>query len=133
MKKTVFLFVFVLVFTLFASGEDIAETVKDIDLGKINFPRAFVHDGKDYNRGVYKVTLKEKEGEFIFNIFNQEDELLFEEFAIVKKFKSRNPKFKFRVRKGILKGYEYFRIRVTKPDKKIFGFFLLKKNITKKQ
>jgi len=131
MKKCVFFLLFVLFFTLSVSA-DIAEVgTSDLSIGKVRFPRPFIHDGKDYNKGVYKITLREKEGEIFFMVSNSENKLLFEEVAIVKPKKSRIGKRPFTLRRRILRGYEYFRIRVTKPDKLILGYFLLTKKIKK--
>ncbi len=132
MKKFTVFILFTILLVFLVTGEDQKSIVQtgETALGKVYFPRAFVQNGKDYNKGVYKVTLKEKEGEFYFNVFTTKDEPLFEEVAIVKKLKRKNAKF--RIKKEILRGYEYFRIRVTKKDKMIFGYFLLKKKEIKK-
>ncbi|MCK4889129.1 MAG: hypothetical protein KAS21_05735 [Candidatus Aminicenantes bacterium] len=131
MKKTIILLVSVLFFTFSVPADEAVVETSDLKIGSVKFPRAFIHDGKNYNKGVYKVTLMEKEGEFLFNVFNPTDELLFEEVAIVKLRKSRIGKRKYLLRKNIMRGYEYFRIKVTKPDKVIMGYFLLAKNTTK--
>lgn len=132
MKKMIFFLIFILlvVVTVPGLGQDSQDTQetqdKDINLGRIYFPKTFVHAGKDYNKGVYLVTLTEKEGVPWFKVFNKKKELLFDEMAVVKPYKGRRTNFKYRVRKGLLKGYEYFRIRVIKPDKMIMAFFLVK-------
>jgi len=131
MKKMVILLISVLFFTLSVPADEVVLETSDLKIGSVKFPRAFIHDGKNYNKGVYKVTLMEKEGEFLFNIFNPADELLFEEVAIVKLRKSRIGKRKYLIRKSFMRGYEFFRIKVTKPDKVIMGYFLIGKNTTK--
>ena len=133
MKKLVILLVSILFFTLSVPADEVAVETNDLKIGSVKFSRAFIHDGKNYNKGVYKVTLMEREGEFLFNFFNPSDELLFEEVAIVKSRKSRIGKEKYLVRKSYMRGYEFFRIKVTKPDKVIMGYFLIAKNAPVKQ
>ncbi len=128
MKKIIIFLIFVLPLSFAGLAQEAQENQdKDINLGKINFPKAFVHAGKDYNKGVYLVILTEKFGVPWFKVSNEKKELLFEEMAVVKPYKGRRKKFKYRLRKGFLKGYEYFRIRVIKPDNMIMAFFLVKK------
>ncbi len=128
MRKPIIILMFILVFTLSVSAQEAVVEPDDLNLGSVKFPRSFIHDGKDYNKGIYKVTLKEKDGEFLFKIFNPTDELLFEEVAIVKARKSRIGKRKFLLRKSFMRGFEFFRIKVTKPDKVLMGYFLIAKN-----
>ena len=137
MKKIIFFLIFVLLVNFTGLAQETQEATeiqetqetqdKDINLGSINFPRAFVHAGKDYDKGIYLVTLTEKHGVPWFKVSNKKKELLFEEMAVVKPYKGRRKNFKYRVRKGFLKGYEYFRIRVIKPDKMVMAFFMVKK------
>ncbi len=131
MRKTIIILVFVLFFAFSVQAVEESVTTNDLNIGRVMFSRPFIHDSKDYNKGIYKVTLKEKDGEFLFNIYNTSDKLLFEEVAVVKLRKSRIGKRKFLLRKSFLKGYEFFRIKVTKPDKVIMGYFLLTKNTVK--
>ncbi len=105
---------------------------EDLNLGRIYFPKAFVHAGKDYNRGVYRMSLTEKEGIPWFKVFDRKKELLFEEMAVVKPYEGKSKRFRFRIRKEMLKGYEYFRITVIKPDKRIIAYFLVKQKETPK-
>ena len=131
MRKPVMLIITFLFFTFAMVADDAVITevkAEELNLGSIKFPRAFIHNGKDYNKGIYKVTIKEKEGEFLFSVFNPSDELLFEEVAIVKIRKSRIGKRKFLLRQSFMKGYEFFRIKVTMQDKVLMGYFLLTKN-----
>ncbi|MEN8222023.1 MAG: hypothetical protein ABFR36_02085 [Acidobacteriota bacterium] len=128
MRKPVIFLMIILVFTLSVSADEAVVEPDDLNLGSVKFPRSFIHDGKDYNKGIYKVTLKEEDGEFLFNVFNPADELLFEEVAIVKVRKSRIGKRKFLLRRSFMRGYEFFRIKVTRPDKVLMGYFLVAKN-----
>ena len=127
MRKPVIILMFILVFTLSVSAQEAVVVPDDLNLGSIKFSRSFIHDGKNFNKGIYKVTLKEKDGEFLFNVFNASDELLFEEVAIVKARKSRIGKRKFLLRRSFMRGFEFFRIKVTRPDKVLMGYFLIGK------
>ncbi len=127
MKKIVVITVLTMVFSLFAICETVTETSKEINLGKVYFPKPFVHSGKDFARGVYRVLLISKEEIPYFKVSDKKGVLLFDEMAVVKPNKGKFKKFKYRVKREMLKGYEYFRIKVTKPDKLIMGYFLIKK------
>ncbi len=133
MKKLSVLLIIAFIFSAMAIAEEKQAATKDIKLGKVYFPKAFVHNMKDYNRGVYRVVLTEKEGVPYFNVYNKKKELLFEEMAVTKPYEGKYKKFKFRVKKELLKGYEYFRIKVTKPDVMIMAHFLVKKKEVKKK
>ena len=61
-----------------------------------------------------------------FQVYDKENQLLFEEMALVIPRQGKYGKFKYRTRKMIV-GNEYFMIRVTKPDKHIYAFFFIKK------
>jgi lysozyme len=100
----------------------------DIDLGNISFPRDFIHKQMDHKKGVYQVKLISKEGEDIpyFQVYDKENQLLFEEMALVIHRKGKHGKYKYRIRRRIL-GNEHFMIRVTKPDRHIYAFFVIKK------
>jgi hypothetical protein len=100
----------------------------EINIGKINFPRDFTQKQNDHKKGVYQVKLVTKENEDIpyFRIYDKNDQLLFEEMAIVIPRKVKYGKFKYRIRKRMV-GNEYFMIKVTKPEKQIYAFFLTKK------
>lgn len=123
MKKTAL----ILITCLFISSFALLAQADEINLGRIYFPKAFVHASKDYNKGVYRVTLFSKDGVPYFKVMNKKKELLFEEMAVVKPYEGKYKKFKYRVKKELLKGYEYFRIKVTKPDTLIMAYFLVKK------
>ena len=102
-----------------------------LNLGKVYFPRAFVHAQKDYQKGTYRLFLAQKGEVPYFKVFNAKNEFLFEEMAIVKPYTGKNKKFKFRIKKGIMKGHEFFRIQVTRPDNIYLAFFMLKKQEVK--
>ena len=127
MKTIILLIVLTMVFSLFAICETGSETSKEINLGKVYFPKPFVHSGKDFARGVYRVALISKDDVPYFKVSDKKGIFLFDEMAVVKPNKRKFKKFKYRVKKEMLKGYEYFRIKVTKPDKLIMGYFLVKK------
>jgi lysozyme len=101
----------------------------EINLGNINFPRDFIHNQIDHKKGVYQVKLITKEYEEIpyFQVYDKENQLLFEEMALVIPRKGKYGKFKYRIRKRLVNGQEHFMIRVTKPDQYIYAFFVIKK------
>ena len=99
----------------------------DITLGSINFPRPFIHAQKDYDQGIYYVTLTAKAGVPYFNVYTQTQELLFEEMAVVKPNHGRLGKSKYRLKKGFLNKQEYFNLKVITPTHRIMAFFLVKK------
>lgn len=131
MKKLSVLIIIALFFSVLSLTAEDKAASNDIKLGKIYFPKAFVHNMKDYKRGVYRVILTEKDGVPYFNVFNKKKELLFEEMAVVKPYEGKYKKFKYRVKKELLKDYEYFRIKVTKPEKMIMAHFLVKVKVKK--
>ncbi|MBN2399892.1 MAG: hypothetical protein JXI33_06080 [Candidatus Aminicenantes bacterium] len=98
----------------------------DIHLGAMNFPRAYIHAGTEYPEGFYEVVLTFKDAVPFFNVYNSKQELLFEEQAIVKTNPRPGKKFPYRLKKEILKGGEYFRIKVIQPDQWLMGYFLVK-------
>jgi len=106
--------------------EDTAKSV-DIVLGKIYFPRDFIHADKEYVKGTYRVVLTSKEGVPYFAVSNPKNELLFEELAVIKLVEAKNKRFSYRLRRELLQGEEYFRIRVIKPDQWLMAYFLVKK------
>ena len=97
-----------------------------LKIGRTYFPRDFVHANKDYKKGVYSVTLISKDKIPYFQVSNRKGDLLFEEMAVVKTYKTKSKRFRYRIKKEMLRGYEYFRIRVTKPGKHIMAYFLIK-------
>lgn len=98
-----------------------------LNLGKIHFPRPFVHAQKNYDKGIYRVFISKKEDNTYFKVFNTKNEFLFEDLAIIKPYQGKSKNFKYRIKKGILKGNEYFRLQVTTPDNIYLGFFLLQR------
>jgi len=121
--KKVLIIIMLLVFYLMA----FSQVNDEINLGRMYFPKAFVHAGKDFNKGVYLVKFGVKENVPYFFVYNKKKELLFEEMAVVKPYEGKYKKFKYRVKKELLKGYEYFRIKITKPDNLYMAYFLIKK------
>lgn len=99
----------------------------DITLGSIRFPRPFIHAQKDYEPGIYYITLTAKAGVPYFNVYSQGQELLFEEMAVVKPNKGKSGKFKYRVKRGFLNKQEYFNLKVITSTHRIMAFFLVKK------
>jgi hypothetical protein len=99
---------------------------EETDLGKVYIPKDFVHADKDYKKGIYFISLFDKEGAPWFKVYNNKKELLFEELAVVKPFKGKAKQSKPRVRKEFLKDFEYFRIMVIKPENRILAYFLVK-------
>jgi hypothetical protein len=96
-------------------------------VGSIRIPRPFIHADKEYEAGIYVFRLIEKEGNAYFDVFSPKLELLFQELAIVKPNKSGKKGSKFRVKKGFIDNYEYFRLDVLKPGEQLIAFFLVKK------
>jgi len=121
MNKTIFIIVLTLLSTLLLAQS------QDMNLKKINFPQAFVHAGKEFPAGPYWVVLTSKEGQPLFTVHNAQQELLFEELAVVKARSGGKMNAPFRVKKEFLKEREYFRIRVSTPSQWLMGYFLVKK------
>ena len=99
----------------------------DITLGSIRFPRPFIHAQKDYEQGIYYITLTAKAGVPYFNVYTPTQELLFEEMAVVKTQKGRTGKSNYRLKKGFSNRQEHFNLRVITPTHRIMAFFLVKK------
>jgi hypothetical protein len=100
---------------------------QDINLGKIDFPQAYIHAGQEFPQGSYEVVLTVKDSVPFFYVYNSMRELLFEELAIVKAHPWSKKASPYRVKKEFLKGDEYFRIMVSKPEQWLMGYFLVKK------
>ena len=100
---------------------------QDINLGAINFPQAYIHAGQEFPQGYYGVVLTYKDAVPFFNVSNSKQELLFEELAVVKAHSGSKMTSAYRLKKEILKEDEYFRIKVSKPEQWIMGYFLVKK------
>ena len=98
----------------------------DVELGRIYIPKDFVHGEKDYKKGIYYMTLTEKDGQYTFNVLNRKKEPLFQERAVVVPDERKGARFKFRIKKEMLKGYEYFRVMVIQPKQRIIAYFLIK-------
>jgi hypothetical protein len=97
------------------------------NLKKIGFPQAFIHAGMEYPAGNYWLVLAEKDGQPLFTVSNEKQELLFEELAIVKARPGGRTGSSFRVRKEFMSEREYFRVLVTTPGQWLMGYFLVKK------
>jgi hypothetical protein len=121
MNKKQFLFGMLLITGLLS-----AQT-QDIRLGAINFPQAYTHAGNEYPQGFYEVVLTSKDAVPYFTIYNSKQELQFEELAIVKAGSRIGKTSPFHLKKGILKGDEYFHIMVIRPDRSLLAYFLIKK------
>ena len=106
---------------------EVKPKVDDLQLGRVYFPRDFVHSGKNYKRGIYRLALTEKDGTPWFQVFDKKKEFLFDEMSVVKPNERKNKRFKYRLRKEMLRGYEYFRVKVIKPDKEIIAYFFVHK------
>lgn len=106
-----------------AQEKETAPAPEEISIGNIYFPRPFIQAGKDYQKGVYTVKVVYKESGPVFLVYKK-DKMLFEEIAIQKKKKNRVKRFK--VRRDFLKNFEYFRIRVFRPDHNLYAYFLTK-------
>jgi hypothetical protein len=100
---------------------------QDINLGKINFPQAYIHAGKEFPQGKYEIVLTVKDTVPFFNVYNAKKELLFEELAIIKAHTGKKMAAPYRLKKEFLKGAEYFNIKVIKPEQWLLGYFLVKK------
>ena len=120
MKKTRF---FAFVWLMAIGSVSFAQTT-DINLGRIFFPRPFVHSEKDFPKGTYHVLLTLKDNVPFFRVSNAKKELLFDEMAVIQPKESKGFRSGWRVRKELLKGNEYFRLRVIKPGELVTGYFL---------
>jgi hypothetical protein len=142
MKTLNILLIFVLILSLTVYAQEIEPTKEadktgetgntnleeiDITLGSIRFPRPFIHAQKDYDQGVYYITLTAKAGVPYFNVYTPTQELLFEEMAVVKTQKGKPGKSKYRVKKGFSNRQEHFNLKVITPTHRLMAFFLVKK------
>lgn len=101
---------------------------RQYNLGRVYFPRNFIHSQKEYQRGFYHVKVVEIDDALYFHVSNRKTkQLLFEELAIVLPVKSRNQRFKFRTQRNMLGGLEYFRVKVITPREHIVAFFYSKR------
>ena len=99
--------------------------LEDLDLGKVHFPRDFLHDQKTYSRGHYQVKLENREPSYYFIVSDGKGEHLFEELAVTKPYEGSAKNFQYRIHKEFLKDYEYFRIKIITPQVLIMGYFLV--------
>jgi len=121
MKKASFFFI-ALTFLIAAA----LPAIENIQINNVNIPKDFIHDGKDFVKGIYHMSLTEKDGVAVFLVHNKENELLFEEIAVIKPYLGKGKEFKPRINKTALKDYEYYRVKVTTPESLYMAFFLLK-------
>ena len=63
----------------------------------VTVPPAFIHAGKEYPAGNYRVVLAEKDGQSLFAVQNAQKEPLFEELAVVKAHPAGGTESGFRV------------------------------------
>ncbi len=122
MKKTAF---FIIIGLLFGLNVVFAQQ-EDLTIGNVAVPMDFVHEGREYSRGVYHVVLTYQDEIPVFLVHDGNREFLFSEMAAVKPnrdIKVRN----YRVRRQMLKENEYFRLMVIKPEKLLMAYFLIKK------
>ncbi len=113
MKKIALLIILVFVLTFFLFSYE-------RNLGYIYFP-SFIQKDTPHNKGMYKVIVKEEDGNYYFYLYKKGNFVL-KEMAVVKPC---NKPFKG-VRKAILKGKEYFRIQIYHNNNLIMGYFELK-------
>ncbi len=100
---------------------------EDVQIGRVNVPLAFVHAGKDYDAGPYQLVLTQKEGVPTF-LVSRKGELQYEEMAaVMANPASKGRTFRPRIKKGMLRENEYYRVRVTTPDQHLMVYFLIKK------
>jgi hypothetical protein len=121
MNKKLFLIGLTLITSLLSAQS------QDINLGKIDFPQAYIHAGQEFPQGSYEIVLTEKESVPFFNVYNSKQELLFAEMAVVKAHPWNKKASPFKVKKEFLDNEEYFRIMVIKPGQWLMGYFLVKK------
>ena len=140
MKKIIISIIFILLIscTFYAQNDKKDKNAKntnieEINLGRIYFPKAFIHAKKDYKRGVYRVKFTKKDEIPYFIIMNKKKEPLFEEMAIAKAYKGKYKKFRYRLKREMLRGYEYFRIKLTRPDNFYIAYFIIKKREKRKE
>ena len=92
-------------------------------LGRVNLPADFVHAGKDYAKGIYNLFLIEKESWPYFQVYDQKNELLFEEMAIVTVHAARQSRV---MRRGLTQNGEYYRVRLGRDTRELLAFFQIK-------
>ncbi len=127
-KATIFLLFVCLLTAVSITAETEATPAAEVVLkiGKVYFPKDFIHKNIPYQKGNYFVDLIKKDNAYYFVISKQADQPLLEELAVIKPNKMKK-NFKYQVRKELLRGEEYFRITVINPEEKIAAYFLIKK------
>ncbi|MDY0296936.1 MAG: hypothetical protein RB296_06420 [Acidobacteriota bacterium] len=115
------------VFLALAFAFSASLVAQDLDLGNIRVPRAFVHGETSHDAGIYHLVLTDKEGIPWFQVQDRQGNLLFEEMGVVLTEAVPGMRRAFRMRGEMLRGYEFYRVRVTQPDRKVLAYFLLRK------
>ncbi len=135
MKQGIATIIFFVIISLLSFGyaqeeaqQPAAPAPEEVGIGNIYFPRPFIQAGKDYQKGVYTVKIVYKDSGPVFLVYKKDD-MLFEEIAVIKKLPEgkKNSVKRFKVRKDFLKDFEYFRLRVMRPDHTLFAYFMTKK------
>jgi hypothetical protein len=99
---------------------------QDVKIGKVKFPKDFIHAGKEFKAGIYQVVLTQKETVPYFLVSTVKNEQLFDEMAIVKKAQKRKAGHKLSIKKDLSKDAHFFRIEVFKPEAVVMAYFMLK-------
>ncbi len=133
MKKLTILLVVALLASVGVAQDNVKQGGNTIELGRAYIPKAFVHAGKDYKQGIYRIVLFEKDGTPWFRVLSKKKELLYEEVAVVVPYNPRNKRFRYRVGKEMLRGYEFYRYTVYKPEKRIILYFMVKQKEKKEK
>jgi len=94
----------------------------EIKMGKVIFPVNFIHAESEFAKGTYSVKLTQKEDRYFFVLSDTKNEPLIEEMAIIVDLKGRSKS----ITRGLLKGGEYFRIRLIRNNLAYLGYFLVK-------
>lgn len=124
MKK---ILIFFLTAAFIAPAGVLMSQLNELDLGSIHFPKDFLHSQQHYDKGTYKVEMVTRDGQHYFIVSDREGNPLFEELATIKPYEGKYKNFKYRVKKELLKKYEYFRIKITTPEELIMAYFLVDK------
>jgi len=111
----------------------VQEPAPAISLGKLFFPRTFIHKKKEYKKGVFHIDLETRaengQEVFYFLVSDKDKKPVFEELAVIKireRPVQRIGRRGFQLRNTMTAGYEYFKIMVILKDKHVFGYFLSK-------
>jgi hypothetical protein len=98
------------------------------DLKTVRFPKAFIHAGKEYPAGDYRLVLIVKEGVPMFSVQDAARmEPLFEDLAVVKARNGARTGTTRLLSGQLMRDKEYFRVIIAAPGEWLVGFFLVKK------